>query len=135
MSFGNWFERFQEERKRLRHSMDSFAVALGVSKSSISKYEAGKTEPSHSTLEAAAHAGADVLYLVTGQRLAEATADSIDWEMMRQIANGVETWANNMNLHISVDKKVELMKVLYKRFAESKVVSDSAIEETVRLIA
>jgi transcriptional regulator with XRE-family HTH domain len=135
MNFRHWFDRFQEERKRLAHTMESFALVLGVSKSTVAHYEAGKTEPNRAGLESAAHVGADVLYIVTGQRLEEAVANGFDWELLLKIAQGVDAWANQMNLLIPVEKKIGLMKLLYKRFSVSKVVLDSEIEETVRLIA
>ena len=135
MNLQDWFGRLREERKRLGHTMDSFAHILGVSRSTFAKYEAGKTAPTCPDLDNAAHVGADVLYIVTGRRTEEVVADEFDWELLQQIAKSVDAWAVEMDVELPVEKKFALIKSLYKRFSVSKVVSAADIEETVRLSA
>lgn len=60
--------RLREERERLEMSQEDFAALAGVTRSPYSSWEAGKTSPTAVQLAALANAGADVLYILTGQR-------------------------------------------------------------------
>lgn len=61
-------DRLLEERKRLGLSQTAFAEAAGVQKRSQINYEAGDRLPDVAYLAAAAAAGVDVRYVVTGER-------------------------------------------------------------------
>ena len=65
MSIGN---RLKSERERLGHSQPSFAMVAGTTKQTLFSWEMGKTAPDAAQLAALYAAGADVLYIVTGQR-------------------------------------------------------------------
>lgn len=71
MSFG---ERLREERKRMGLSQPQFAALAGTTKQTLFSWESGKTAPDGFQLEALAESGMDVLFVVTGQRLAEQPA-------------------------------------------------------------
>lgn len=58
--------RMQEERKRLGLSQQAAADAAGIRREMWARYEAG-AEPGAKVLAAIAAAGADVLYILTGQ--------------------------------------------------------------------
>jgi len=61
--------RIREERKRLLFATQAqLAEQLGVSPGSVHNYESGKRSPDAEFLAAFASAGADVLYILTGQR-------------------------------------------------------------------
>ena len=66
--------RLAEERTRLHMTQDAMAAAAGVAKSTYCNYEAGKRAPDAVCLTNLAAAGADVLYILTGQRSAGALA-------------------------------------------------------------
>lgn len=62
-------DRLKEERARLEYKrQDALAEKLGVSTTSVSNYESGKRLPDAAYLVAFAELGADVLYVLTGQR-------------------------------------------------------------------
>ena len=61
-------ERLKEERKRLKLNQTQFAAAAGVTKQSVFAYEKGLRKPDSDFLEKAAALGADVGYIVSGQR-------------------------------------------------------------------
>jgi transcriptional regulator with XRE-family HTH domain len=61
-------KRLKEERERLGFSQEEFAVHAGVTRSPYTSWEAGKTSPTAVQLAAIAAAGADVLYILTGER-------------------------------------------------------------------
>lgn len=61
-------KRLREERERLGLSQPLFAAHAGTTKQTLFSWETGKTAPDGFQLEALAAAGADVLYVITGQR-------------------------------------------------------------------
>lgn len=64
MSIG---ERLREERERLSYSQADFAAIAGAHRKSQGNYESGERAPDGIYLAAIAAAGADVLYILTGQ--------------------------------------------------------------------
>ena len=62
------FLRLREERERLGFSQEAFGVLGGVQKRAQINYEKGERHPDSAYLAAIAAAGADVLYILTGQR-------------------------------------------------------------------
>lgn len=69
--------RLREERERLGLTQDDFAAAGGVGKRALIHYEKGERSPDASLLAAIATAGADVLYILTGQRSESGSAPSL----------------------------------------------------------
>ena len=66
--------RLREERERLAHSQEAFGAIGGVLKRAQIHYEKGERNPDAAYLAAIASAGADVLYILTGQRQGSAAA-------------------------------------------------------------
>lgn len=62
------FLRLREERERLGMSQEALATLGGVQKRAQINYEKGERHPDSAYLAAIAAAGADVLYILTGQR-------------------------------------------------------------------
>lgn len=65
MSLG---ERLRQERERLGMSQPKFAALAATTKQTLFSWETGRTAPDGFQLGAMADAGADVLYILTGQR-------------------------------------------------------------------
>lgn len=63
-----FFERLREERKRLGLNQTQMAGLAAVQKQAQVHYEAGDRSPNAAYLTAIAAAGADILYILTGQR-------------------------------------------------------------------
>jgi transcriptional regulator with XRE-family HTH domain len=61
-------KRLKEERERLCLSQAEFAKDCGVGKTAQYMYEKGNREPSLSYINEARKSGADVLYILTGER-------------------------------------------------------------------
>jgi len=61
-------DRLKEERLRIGLSQVAFGAIGGVGKHAQINYEKGARHPDSAYLEAIAAAGADVLYILTGQR-------------------------------------------------------------------
>lgn len=66
--------RLREERERLAMSQEKFGALGGVQKRAQINYESGERQPDAGYLAAIAAAGADVLYILTGQRTSGAAA-------------------------------------------------------------
>ena len=66
--------RLQEERKRLGLTQEAVAPQLGATKRSVTNWEGGAALPGAEVLARYAAAGADVLYILTGQRAGGASA-------------------------------------------------------------
>ena len=62
------FDRIKEERLRLGLSQEQLGAIAGVRKQAQLMYEKGDRNPDTLYLAAIAEAGADVLYILTGQR-------------------------------------------------------------------
>lgn len=78
-------ERLREERVRLGLNQVEFGALGGVKKLAQINYEKGERVPDGSYLAAVAAAGADVLYILTGQRAnppASTTALAPDEEIL-----------------------------------------------------
>ena len=67
-------KRLREERERLGFSQEAFGALGGVQKRAQINYEKGERHPDSAYLAAIAAAGADVLYILTGQRAGGASA-------------------------------------------------------------
>ncbi|HLD67833.1 MAG TPA: helix-turn-helix transcriptional regulator [Pseudomonas sp.] len=63
-------ERLREERERLGKSQAEFAEVAGVTRKTLFGYESGVRTPDAGALASWGLVGIDVLYVVTGQRLA-----------------------------------------------------------------
>ena len=70
----NFSERLRTERERLELSQQGLAEKCGVTARSQRNYESGERNPDSAYLAAIAAAGADVLYILTGQRSGAAAA-------------------------------------------------------------
>ena len=68
----DFFERIREERERLGMTQEAFGTAGGVLKRAVAHYEKGERVPDAAFLEGISRAGADVQYIVTGQRSQQA---------------------------------------------------------------
>jgi transcriptional regulator with XRE-family HTH domain len=64
--------RIREERERLGFNQAEMAERCGVSREIWGKYERGKAAPGGEVLFAFAQAGADMQYILTGQRAGSA---------------------------------------------------------------
>lgn len=60
--------RLKEERKRLRKNQEQMAELCGVAKSTYCNYEAGSRAPDALCLAGIFEAGADVMYILTGNK-------------------------------------------------------------------
>lgn len=67
--------RLRDERERLGKNQDAFAALAGIGKRALIHYEKSERSPDANFLAAIATAGADVLYILTGQRIEGTASD------------------------------------------------------------
>lgn len=60
--------RLREERKRLGMNQTEFAGVIGIHLNTQSRYEKGERDPDTAYLSAVSMAGADIAYILTGER-------------------------------------------------------------------
>lgn len=75
--------RLRQERERLKLSQPAFGQAGGVGRGAQIKYEAGERLPDAEYLNLIAALGADVLYIITGQRNDSAATTPIELSFLR----------------------------------------------------
>ncbi|WP_432745832.1 helix-turn-helix transcriptional regulator [Methylobacter sp. G7] len=69
-------ERLKEERLRMKLTQVDFGGIGGVKKGAQLKYESGERSPDALYLSSIAAAGADVNYIITGQRIQKVSEES-----------------------------------------------------------
>lgn len=81
--------RLREERKRLGMNQSEFARAAGIHLNTQSRYEKGEREPDTAYLIAAARVGADIAFILTGQRGPDAHTDRRGFLHVLELIAGV----------------------------------------------
>ncbi|MDO8933360.1 MAG: helix-turn-helix transcriptional regulator [Rhodocyclaceae bacterium] len=82
--------RIKSERLRLKYSQDTFGDAAGVGKHSQIRYEKGERSPDGDYFAAIGALGADVLYIITGQRPLYVEQESPEYMLpARQLAGEI----------------------------------------------
>jgi transcriptional regulator with XRE-family HTH domain len=110
-------DRLKEERLRLGLSQSDFADAGGAHRKSQGNYESGERFPDAQYLSAISVVGADVQYIVTGQRQGQGIGESA---VHQAVLDAVDL--------LSLDKKVDagqLAKAVVKLCARHAKVSPS----------
>ena len=98
--------RLREERERLGMTQEGFGQAGGVLKRALIRYEKGERMPDATFLAAIAAAGADVLYILTGQRSGVASAAPVAAEPAAQLSRRALAVAQNYEATSEEGKKI-----------------------------
>ena len=98
--------RLREERERLGMTQEGFGQAGGVLKRALIRYEKGERMPDATFLAAIAAAGADVLYILTGQRSGAAAAAPVAAEPTAQLSRRALAVAQNYEATSEEGKKI-----------------------------
>ena len=102
----NFSERLRTERERLELSQQGLAEKCGVTARSQRNYESGERNPDSVYLAAIAAAGADVLYILTGQRSGAAAAAPVAAEPAAQLSRRALAVAQNYEATSEEGKKI-----------------------------
>ena len=97
--------RMREERERLGMTQEELGQIGGVLKRALIRYEKGERMPDAAFLAAIAAAGADVLYILTGQRAGGAAAAPVA-EPTQQLSRRALAVAQNYEATSEEGKKI-----------------------------
>lgn len=130
-------ERLKTEREGLGLSQQALADRLGISLRSQQNYEKGDRSPDCNYLAAMAAAGADVLYILTGQPISEAASSvdqGIDSARLAIAIEAVEEGLEETRRRLSPKKKAELVMAAYELINQTSQSRDNVIR-LVRMAA
>ncbi len=71
VSYSSPRDRIKEERKRLKLTQSAIAKLFGIQRETWSRYESGTISPGMDVLSAFSRIGADIQYILTGQKQTE----------------------------------------------------------------
>ncbi|EBU8698762.1 helix-turn-helix domain-containing protein [Salmonella enterica] len=130
-------ERLKNERERLGLSQTEICALTGVSRKTQFNYESGERYPDAHYLEILLRAGADVMYILSGDRheLSGSPDSPINEEMLAQIVEGVELLLVKMKKTLPSDKKARVIIMLYKAFAANNQIDSITIRQMIELAA
>jgi transcriptional regulator with XRE-family HTH domain len=83
-------DRFREERENLSLSQREVAERLGVSLNSVNNWERGVSSVSADAVSRFGESGADVLYILTGQRTPKAALTAEESSLLDNYNNATE---------------------------------------------
>jgi len=127
--------RLREERQRLALNQTDFASLGGCSKHSQIDWEANTASPNAKYLSAVAAAGADVLYIVTGERKSASPAAFQPAKLRRVVEEFEEALQQKRRPRITPAKKAQLIALAYDHFPGPEKVERAAVDEFLRLLA
>ncbi len=105
-------EKIREERERLGLSQTEFGDAMGVTKKTQGLYERGEREPDGSYFQAAAAAGCDVLYILTGRREPKVGARSPFDDVASLALEAVQEWQIEAGQTLPIDRFLRAIELL-----------------------
>lgn len=129
-------ERLQEERKDLGLTQEAMAGKLGATKRSVINWEGGAALPGAEVLAGYAAAGADVLYILTGQRSGDAAVvpvatPALDAELLADAIKVVEQLLAKTGRTFTPAKKAKHVVALYQAFSSGSDAGASAVTEAL----
>lgn len=132
----NFSERLRTERERLVLSQQALAEKCGVTARSQRNYESGERNPDSAYLAAIAAAGADVLYILTGQRSGGAAVvpvatPALDAELLADAIKVVEQLLAKTGRTFTPAKKAKHVVALYQAFSSGSDAGASAVTEAL----
>lgn len=106
-------DRLKEERERLGFSQFDFAALTGSSKGSQISWEKGRAFPNAEYLEAIAATGADILYIVTGERIFnEQNIEPRSKECLIEAARVIQEWQLESGKLLPIEKFIRAIELL-----------------------
>lgn len=122
-------KRLKRERQRLELSQAVLAAAGGVSKATQVSYEAGTTMPDAIYLSRIAETGADLGWILRGQR----ETATPNWELLFEIQALIEEWAGDRATTTPLNVKQDLQRTLYSQFCRDGIIEPTLLATVMRL--
>lgn len=131
----NYGDRIRSERRRIKMTQSRFALATGVTQPTQVGYENGSRIPNIHYLNRASAIGVDIVYVVLGKRAPLSSIEWVDWDTYLRIVAAIDEWLEDNLLTLERDKTLRLAKTLLPHFSSEDEISQSAIEEHIKLVA
>lgn len=131
----NFGKRIRKERERLGLSQAEIALAGGVSLSTQSAYEAGTRVPDLNYLARLSRVGVDPMYVVISSGEDSARSAEFNWDLLVQIADGIEYWARARNVVVPPHRTMGLARLLYPQFLAKGEVDKATMEFAADLMS
>ena len=123
------------ERKRLGLTLQQMAELGGVSRSSQVGYEAAARVPDATYLKKIAAGGADIHFVLYGERQALSGSKPFDWELHDRVSKTIEDWLSERRLSISHEKRMLLLRLFLAHFAVFEHLDMSYIDQELSKVA
>ena len=123
------------ERRRLGMTLQQMADVGGVSRSSQVGYEAGARVPDAAYLKKIAAGGADIFFVLYGERQPADRATPFDWELHDRVLHTIEGWLTERNLTIPFEKRMALLRLFLAHFALVARVDEEFIHQQLANVA
>lgn len=134
-------ERLRGERTRLGLNQTDFAALAGVTKKTQMLYEAGDRVPDAHYMAAIAQAGADLYFIITGQKILVPNADAaasiwapIDGEKLGRIIEMLETAAKQAGRRWPSKKLAEVAAEIYNALGHEQQFDQPRVERILKLV-
>jgi transcriptional regulator with XRE-family HTH domain len=135
-------ERLRSERTRLGLNQTDFAALAGVTKKTQMLYEAGDRVPDASYIAAITNAGADMYFIITGQKILAAnpietaapTWAPIDGEKLGRIIEMLEAAAKQAGRRWPSKKLAEVAAEIYNALGHEQQFDQPRVERILKLV-
>lgn len=128
--------RLAEERKRIGHSQDKWALLTGIHRNTQIKYERGDVVPDANYLSTIETVGADISYIVTGNKgVIVNQADFLNREcaIVSNIIERLEIALVEKGMSLSPQKKARAASMLFRLAYPTNLINNQMIEEIIKL--
>lgn len=127
--------RLAAERKRLGLNQTELGERWGIGRSAVAMVETDQAPLDAARLLAMGAAGADVLYVLTGEPGKVAAGKLLDWDLCLKLVETVAAFERRNKIRIPADKKAIMIKHLYLKLAQSPAAASTELEEIMRMAA
>ena len=128
-------QRLRQERVRLGLAQAQLAAVGSVSKATQTAYESDLHVPNLEYLSAVSSLGIDEVFVMKGKSSKDFIESEFDWDLLGDITEAISEWCEEHNRQIPREKLRDLMRMLYREFANSGVIDGEVMARALRIAA
>lgn len=127
-------DRLKAERERLGYSQEEWALIAQIHRNTQAKYEKGEGSPNVEYLAAINSIGADIDYIITGEKTVYREASpEFECSIISMIIEQLEIVLNKNKQVMSPQKKAQAVVILYRLAYLDKKVTERMVKEVINL--
>lgn len=129
-------ERIRLERERLGQSQDEWATVASIHRNTQAKYERGESAPDANYLAAIEEIGADISYIVTGEKSVYARAAeelARECAIISNVVEDLEVSLERAGRTLSPQKKARAVSMLFRLACPNGIVEQWMLDEVIAL--